>query len=54
MRFHQDDASAHYDQRVREYLNKVFPAKRWLGRGEAILWLPRSPDLNPLDFFLWG
>ena len=25
-----------------------------IGRGEPIPWPPRSPDLNPLDFYLWG
>ncbi|KAJ4434463.1 hypothetical protein ANN_23025 [Periplaneta americana] len=24
------------------------------GRGGPIAWPPRSPDLNPLDFYLWG
>ncbi len=24
------------------------------GRGGPISWAPRSPDLMPLDFFLWG
>lgn len=23
------------------------------GRGETIVWPPRSPDLNPLDYYLW-
>ncbi|KAJ4434057.1 hypothetical protein ANN_16376 [Periplaneta americana] len=27
---------------------------RWIGRGGPIAWPPRSPDLNPLDFYLWG
>ncbi|KAJ4439237.1 hypothetical protein ANN_07357 [Periplaneta americana] len=27
---------------------------RWIGRGEPTSWPPRSPDLTPLDFFLWG
>jgi hypothetical protein len=26
---------------------------RWLGRGGPVSWPARSPDLNPLDFFLW-
>ncbi len=26
---------------------------RWIERGETILWAPRSPDLMPLEFFLW-
>jgi hypothetical protein len=29
-------------------------AGRWIGRGGPIAWLPRSPDLNPLDFFFVG
>ncbi|KAL6417366.1 hypothetical protein ACFW04_014543 [Cataglyphis niger] len=26
----------------------------WMGRYGPIRWPARSPDLNPLDFFLWG
>ncbi|KOC61690.1 hypothetical protein WH47_05838, partial [Habropoda laboriosa] len=25
----------------------------WIGREEPINWPVRSPDLNPLDFYLW-
>ncbi|GBM24578.1 hypothetical protein AVEN_14855-1 [Araneus ventricosus] len=25
-----------------------------IGYGGFVEWLPRSPDLTPLDFFLWG
>ncbi|CAH2017554.1 unnamed protein product [Acanthoscelides obtectus] len=28
--------------------------ERWIGRGGPVVWPPRSPDLNPLDFFVWG
>lgn len=28
--------------------------ERWIGRGGPVQWPPRSPDLTPLDFFLWG
>ncbi|KAJ4434494.1 hypothetical protein ANN_23056 [Periplaneta americana] len=38
---------------VRNRLNATFP-DRWIGRGGPVLWPPRSPDLSPLDFFLWG
>jgi len=31
----------------------LFP-NRWIGRGSTINWPPRSPDLTPLDFCLWG
>jgi hypothetical protein len=27
---------------------------RWTGRGGPTAWPPRSPDLNPLDLYLWG
>jgi hypothetical protein len=27
---------------------------RGVGRDGQILWSPRSPDIKPLDFFLWG
>jgi hypothetical protein len=38
---------------VREYLNRKYP-NRWIGRNGPIRWPPRSPDLTPLDFYLWG
>src|SRR5678816_2755517 len=27
---------------------------RWIGYHGPVLWPPRSPDLNPLDFYVWG
>jgi len=27
---------------------------RWIGRDGPTPWPPRSPDITPLDFFLWG
>lgn len=52
--FMQDGAPAHSTIRVREFLDQHFHA--WIGRGvnAPIRWPPRSPDLNPLDFFVWG
>jgi len=43
---------------VRRFLNESVP-QRWIGRiGKEDLalqfWPPRSPDLIPCDFFLWG
>ena len=26
----------------------------WVGRGSLFSWPPRCPDLNVLDFYLWG
>lgn len=51
--FQHDGAPPHYSRVVREYLNDVF-GERWIGRGGPIPWPPRSPDLTPLDFYLWG
>jgi hypothetical protein len=53
MWFQNDGCPAHYARAVREYLNQEYPG-RWIGRLGPILWPPRSPDLNPLDFFYWG
>lgn len=49
----QDGAPPHYARLVREYLEQIFP-NRWIGRRGPIEWPPRSPDLTPLDYFLWG
>jgi hypothetical protein len=51
--YQQDGAPPHYAAVVRHYINQVFPNK-WIGRRGPVEWPPRSPDLTPLDFFLWG
>lgn len=51
--YQQDGAPPHYALAVRSYLDQVFP-NRWIGRRGTVEWAPRSPDLTPLDFFLWG
>ena len=48
-----DGAPPHFGVVVQEYLNAHFP-NRWIGRGGPISWPARSPDLNPIDFYLWG
>lgn len=54
MIFQQDGAAVHFRIIVRDYLNAQFPGG-WIGRGSPHFpWPPRSPDLNPLDFFAWG
>ncbi|CAF3419729.1 unnamed protein product [Rotaria sp. Silwood2] len=50
--FQQDGAPPHFSIDVRRFLDNHFP-DRWIGRGSSIRWGPRSPDLTPLDFFLW-
>ena len=38
---------------LRNYLDETFP-ERWIGSRGRIEWPHRSPDLTPLDFYLWG
>lgn len=53
MWFMHDGAPAHFSLIARDFLNAVFP-ERWIGRAGPVTWPPRSPDLNPLDFYVWG
>lgn len=38
---------------IHEYVDQVFQNK-WIGQKGPLKTPPRSPDLNPLDYFLWG
>ena len=51
--FQQDGAAPHTTHGVLAYLGEVFPGKV-VSKGGDVMWPPRSPDLSPLDFFLWG
>lgn len=53
--FQLDGAPPHFDRNVRNHLHQIFP-NRWIGRGQdaPVKWPPRSPDLTPLDFSVWG
>ncbi|GBL89022.1 hypothetical protein AVEN_255173-1 [Araneus ventricosus] len=51
--FQHDGAPTHFCAPVRGWLDMQYPG-RWIERGGLVLWPPRSPDLAPLDFFLWG
>jgi len=53
MYFQLDGCPAHNARAVKSRLDGMFPG-RWIGNKGPILWPPRSPDLTPLDFFLWG
>jgi len=53
MYFQHDGAPPHYSRLAREYLHLYF-SNRWLGRGGPVAWPPRSPDLTPLDNYIWG
>ncbi|UYV85071.1 hypothetical protein LAZ67_X004463 [Cordylochernes scorpioides] len=48
-----DGAPPHYHRDVRAYLNQNLSGQ-WIGRRGPIEFPARSPDLTPLDFFLWG
>ena len=49
----QDGAPAYGSRAVREFLQGVFTG-RIIALYRAIEWPPRSPDLTPYDYFLWG
>ncbi|KAJ8934968.1 hypothetical protein NQ318_007175 [Aromia moschata] len=53
MYFMHDGVPPHFARK--RILNEKFPG-RFIGRGNdaPISWPPRSPDLNPCDFFIWG
>ena len=51
--FQHDGAPPHVTRPVRERLTELFD-DRWIGRLGPHAWPARSPDLTPLDFFLWG
>ena len=48
-----DGAPPHFSCFVTGVLNERF-SDAWIGRGGPIPWPRRSPDLSPIDFFLWG
>ncbi|CAK1592284.1 unnamed protein product [Parnassius mnemosyne] len=51
--FQQDGAPPHYHRDVGAYLDQNLSGQ-WIGRRGPIEFPARSPDLTPLDFFLWG
>lgn len=51
--FQQDGATCHTTDRCMGTLKKIF-GNRIISRRGTINWPPRSPDLSPLDFYLWG
>lgn len=53
MYFQQDGAPPHNAGFVENYLNAKFD-NRVISTNGTIRWPARSPDLTPLDFFLWG
>jgi hypothetical protein len=53
MWYMHDGAPAHFSRAVRDVLTNKYHG-RWTGRGGPTAWPPRSPDLNPLYFYVWG
>lgn len=51
--FQQDGAPPHNLRAVTDFLHAEFP-QQWIGNRGVVQWPARSPDLSPLDFFLWG
>lgn len=51
--FQQDGCGPHNARQVKAYLDRRFP-NAWIGTSGPVSWPPRSPCLNPLDYFLWG
>ena len=49
----QDGAPPHRRRVVTERLAELF-GDRVIALNRPVEWPPRSPDLTPLDFFLWG
>lgn len=49
----QDGAPPHNGRAVTNYLHETFP-NQWIGNQGVVPWPARSPDLSPLDYFLWG
>lgn len=53
MWWQQDGAPAHNSIRASVEINRIFQ-RRWIGNRGTTEWPPRSPDLTPLDFWLWS
>ena len=51
--YQQDGAPAHNAAVTTNKLNQMF-GDQWMGTRGPVPWPARSPDLSPLDFFIWG
>jgi len=54
MWFQQDGATCHTPHATMDILHERFEGMVIILRGGDVNWPPRSCDLTPLDFFLWG
>lgn len=48
-----DGCPAHTAEQITEHLDGEF-GDFWIGTNGPWRWPPRSPDMTPVDFFLWG
>ncbi|GBO05190.1 hypothetical protein AVEN_267673-1 [Araneus ventricosus] len=51
--FQHDGAPPHKESSIQQYIWDTFQ-QQVIGYGGCVEWPPRSPDLNTLDFLLWG
>jgi hypothetical protein len=51
--FMHDGAPPHFNFIARDALKNKYRNRR-IGRGGPTAWTPLSPDLNPVDFYVWG
>uniref|UniRef100_A0AAF5DJG2 Transposable element Tc3 transposase n=1 Tax=Strongyloides stercoralis TaxID=6248 RepID=A0AAF5DJG2_STRER len=51
--YQQNGAPLHIAHKTITFLKAIF-GKRIISKNGNINWAARSPDLSPLDFFLWG
>ena len=52
--FQQDGAPPHFSIQARDFISSQLLPERVIGRGFDLRWPARSPDLSPLDFYLWA
>ncbi|GFW76862.1 DUF4817 domain-containing protein [Trichonephila clavipes] len=52
--FMQDGATSHTANPIKTFLIQTFGEDRIVSRHCRYSWPPRSPDLTPADFWLWG
>jgi len=50
--YQQDRAPPHYHRDVRAFLDENLQG-HWIGQSGTFEFPPHSPDLTPLDFYLW-
>ncbi|KFM75033.1 hypothetical protein X975_05140, partial [Stegodyphus mimosarum] len=54
MIFMRDGTPPHVAVQVQQILRQKFTTERVISRYFRTAWPPRSPDLTPCDFWLWG